>query len=270
MAVNSADGVMKLDSWLKCLDTWMANNGAVIQPIQEIDRPTGLVNFLADELTDARFPPELIEGYAEVLGLEATEEFVHNLIPTRTNMRRGYFGEVAAARCLQDFDFCWIPVQKLRSMIGSDQSLPGIDVLGARLADGQFETLIFVEAKVRTTRRRRIALDASKELIADFEREFPTILNFTARELENRTDPMFRPFLHYLKRRQMGETEDLPYVFLLLERGTWQDEDIDLLDELTPLPTGFRVSVIEIDNLAQLVEAAYSAIGVGVDSNDDE
>ena len=263
-------GSPALSTWLRDFDPWVADNGALVQAVKESDRPADLLSVLANELFEARFTPEVVADYAKVLGVEAASDLVSDLLSTVDNLRRGYFGEVIAAGCLRDIDQCWIPVQKLRSMISSDQSLPGVDVLGAYVNAGRFEALVFVEAKVRTARNRRVVFDAAQELLSDLNSRHTSILFYTLTELKKRDDPMYQAFLDYLKRRDDSDTEDLPYVYLVLEKGKWSDQDISLLDDLAPLPPGFRVSVVEIDNLAELVTAAYSRIGISVDETDDE
>ena len=259
-----------ISDWLNCSNPSEASNGALVQKISEIDRPTDLQHTLANELRDARFTPAVLVDYMEVLGIDPTSHIVRDLLPVSNTVRRGYFGEVLSACCLREFDDCWIPVQKLRSMISSDQSLPGVDVLGAQTRNGRIEALVFVEAKLRTNRESRIIVQATQELIADLKAGFPSILHFTAVELQKRNDPMYKPFMEYLGRRVGEEQDDLPYVYLVLEQGNWSDQDIRHLDELDPLPDGFRVSVIQIDNLAQLVDCSYSAIAVSPNDADDE
>ena len=163
-----------------------------------------------------------------------------------------------------------MPVQKLRSMVSSDQSLPGIDVIGAHVVENRFEALVLVEAKVRTIRDRRVILSASQELLSSLEEKFPSVLHFTAVQLQQRNDPMYWPFLEYLKRRDQNDTQELPFVYLLYEKGAWSDQDLSQLDDLAPLPKGFKVSVIEIANLAQLIDSSYTLINVAVDDSDDE
>ena len=155
-------------------------------------------------------------------------------------------------------------------MVSSDQSLPGIDVIGAHVVENRFEALVFVEAKVRTVRDRRVILSASEELLSSLEEKFPSMLHFTAVQLQQRGDPMYRPFLEYLKRRDQNDEQELPFVYLLYERGAWSDQDLSQLDDLAPLPKGFKVSVIEIANLAELIDSTYSLINVTADDSDDE
>ena len=259
-----------LPEWLVPSDTWVADNRVQVQSIVECNRPANLTSFLADELRDSRFPPEFIIECAQVLGIDETSEIIAELMPGRQTMRRGYFGETLAACCLRDFDGYRLPVQKLRSMISSDQSLPGIDILGAHFVDGRIEALALAEAKLRTNREPRIVLSAARELIDDFRVERPNVLISTLIKLQESGDPMFPLMLDYLQRRRQDETEDFPYVFLVLEAGNWIDNDVELLDDLMPLPERFRVTVIEIHELAQLVDDAYSLVGVLADRNDDE
>ena len=259
-----------LTAWLQHHEPYEADNGALVQTIVENDRPPDLTSSLADEMLDARFPLDLLNDYAKILGLDAASEIVRGLVPTGCKIRKGYFGEVIAACCLRDFDGCWIPVKKLRTMISSNQSLPGIDVIGAHVVDNRIESLVFVEAKVRTGRDRRVILSASEELLHAFQQKFPPMLHFMAVQLQEQNDPMYESFLHYLWRRDHRDTQELPYVYLLCENGTWSDRNLSLLEDLVPLPEGFRVSVIEIASLAQLIESVYSSINISVDDSDDE
>ena len=155
-------------------------------------------------------------------------------------------------------------------MISSDQSLPGIDILGAHVVDGRIEALVFAEAKLRTNRQRGIVLSATNELVGDFQVERPNIIISALIQLKQTNDPMFPLMLDYLRRRSQEETEDLPYVYLVLEAGNWTDGDVDLLDDLAPLPDRFRVTVVEIQGLTQLVDDAYGLVGLLADQNDDE
>ena len=100
-----------LSDWLFSAETWTADNGVLVQPIAERAKPPDLNTLLADELRDARFPPEFVESCAAVLGIDATSDIMTDLVPKLRSMRRGYFGETLAACCLRDFDGCRIPVQ---------------------------------------------------------------------------------------------------------------------------------------------------------------
>ena len=51
--------------------------------------------------------------------------------------------------------------------------------------DGENETLVFVEAKVRTVRDRRVVLQAARQAIADSQNEFASIIAFVVRHLHS-------------------------------------------------------------------------------------
>ena len=259
-----------ISSWLAAGPLGEAENGASVQPITERPRPGDLLATLATELQDTRFPDDLFIECAEILGMEYSEELVSSVTPTNAKMRRGYFGEMIAACCLRDFDGCWIAVQKPSFAITANQSLPGTDVLAAFVNDGEIQNLVFVEAKLRTARERRIVLQAARQAIADSENGHAPMIAFVLRRLHESDDQMFKPFLNYLARRRRGDQDDLPYVYLVLEQDTWSGNDVSVLDDICPLPPGFRVSVVEIGNLAELVRQSYSLIGMGVDEHDDE
>ena len=270
MPLSPATDGQSISRWLEAATPWAAENGALVQPIAERQRPDQLYALLAAELQNTRFPQDLFEECAEILGIEYSGQLIRSVTPTNPNMRLGYFGEMVADRCLQEFDGCWILLQKPSFAIAPNQSLPGTDVLAAFVNDGEIETLVFVEAKVRTGRDRRVVLQAARQAIADSQNEFASIIAFVVRRLHESNDHMFRPFLNYLERRRSGTLDDLPYVYLVLEQGAWSDNDVLVLDDLCPLPPGFRVSVVEVENLAQLVRQSYAWIGAVVDELDDE
>ena len=217
---------------------WSADNGALVQAIAEGQRPDNLLAFLATELQEARFPQGLLEECAEVLGLEYSNELIRSVTPTNPTLRLGYFGEMVAATCLRDFDGCWIVVPKPSFAIDPNQSLPGTDVLAAFLNGGEIECLVFVEAKVRTSRSRSVVLQAARQSISDSQHAYASMIGFVVRRLYESHDQMHGPFLRYLGRRHDGASDDLPFVYLVLERGAWSDDDVDLLDDLAPLPQG--------------------------------
>lgn len=96
------------------------------------------------------------------------------------------------------------------------------------------------------------------------------MIGFVLRRLYESDEEAFGLFLNYLSRRKVGTPDDFQYVYLVLERGAWSVDDVSDLDEICPLPSGFRVSVVEIENLAQLVGQSYAWIGMVVDEHDDE
>ena len=270
MPTPPSPDVQGIFSWLDAATPWQADNGVLVQTIAERQRPDNLHAVLAAELRDTRFPNDLFEECAEILGLEYSAQLVRSVTPTNSNMRRGYFGEMIAARCLQEFDGCWILVQKPSFAITPNQSLPGTDVLAAYVDNGEITSLIFTEAKVRTARDRNVLLQAAQQAISDSQNEFAPIIGFVLRRLYESDKEAFGSFLNYLNRRRVGTTDDFQYVYLVLERGAWSVDDVSDLDEICPLPSGFRVSVVEIENLAQLVGQSYAWIGMVVDEHDDE
>ena len=259
-----------LSSWLNAATPWEADNGALIQEIVERQRPDNLCAGLGSELRDSRFSEDLIKECADILGLEYSNQMVRRATPTNPNMRLGYFGEVIAAGCLRDFDGCRVLIQKPSFAIAPNQSLPGSDVLAAIVNTGEIEALIFVEAKVRTTRDKDVIIQGARQSISDSQDEHASMIGFVLRRLHESQDEAFLPFLNYLKGRQDGTVNDLPYVYLVLEQGTWSVDDLSVLDEICPLPPGFRVSIVEIENLGQLVGESYAWIGAVVDEDDNE
>ena len=270
MPTPPSPDVQGISSWLDAATPWQADNGALIQTISERQRPDNLHSLLGAQLQDTRFPQGLIEECAEILGVEYTAQLASSMTPSNPNMRRGYFGEMIAARCLQEFDGCWILVQKPSYAITPNQSLPGTDVLAAYVDNGEITSLIFTEAKLRTARDRNVLLQAAQQAVSDSQNEFAPMIGFVLRRLYESDQEEFRSFRNYLNRRRVGTTDDFQYVYLVLERGAWSVDDVSDLDEICPLPSGFRVSVVEIENLAQLVGQSYAGIGMVVDEHDDE
>lgn len=268
MPTPPSPDVQGISSWLDPATPRQAENGALVQTITELQRPDNLYAVLAVELQETRVSGDLFEECAEILDMDFSNQLVSSMTPTNPNMRKGYFGEMIAARCLQEFDGCCVLVQKPGFAITADQSLPGTDVLAAHLDNGEITSLIFTEAKVRTARDPRVLLQAAQQAISDSENEYSPMIGFALRRIHESDKAAGREFLSFLSRRRDGATNDFQYVYLVLERGAWSVDDVSKLDEICPLPSGFRVSVVEIEKLKQLIDESYARIGMAVDEYD--
>jgi hypothetical protein len=225
---------------------------------------------MEDLLRDARFDMAFLGDAAEYLGWASVRARVAAAQPTGATARRGEFGEVLSAAVLDEFHGYTIPVQKMRFAIRGDQSLPGTDVIALRLGGaGEIVEVCFVESKLRTTGDTGAAQRAHEQLKSDYEQRAPDMLFFVAARLHERNDPLFPEFMRYMHDRESAAESDSFGLCLTWERVRWSEAVLQNLEddevELDPL----TVHVFLIQDLAQLTNELFDAIGVETVTDDD-
>lgn len=237
-------------------------------------RTDEIETWMAGRLLEERFSPGLLQDLVGALGWEEAAEAVRSGMPSASTLRKGYFGEVLAAEHLQHFDGYHVPVRKLRYMVASGQSLPGVDVFGVRLgSENDVVAACYMEAKVRTGTDPAAAVLSVKQLADGVSKSVPDILLFVAARLEERGDPLYDAFLAYMHDRAQTARLDEYRSFLTWEQRHWSDRVIENLFEhlaesgshLTPL----TVLVTRIDDLDSMIEHCYQLAGLAVDPHDD-
>lgn len=178
--------------------------------------------------------------------------------------RIGDWGEVFCGLVLDQFRGYTLPIKKLCWKINNEKSLFGTDVFAVKQADnGDVESLIYSESKVRTTYSKHIGKEAYESLYKDNGDSLPDIIDFISRvyfhkgdyEMAHKFDDVFLNIEKYDKEFQ---------IFLLFDKGIWKDEILEILNELPPELENLFVTVILIDDLRDLIDETYRlAIGVG-------
>jgi hypothetical protein len=187
-------------------------------------------------------------------------------VPMNINIRRGRFGEILTSAILEQFHNYIIPVRKIRFSITGGQSLPATDAVALKTDQrGSIIEVCFVESKLRT---RTLEVDCSvaakgcEQLAADYTKILPDILSFIAQRLHERMDPLFDKFASYMRSRSDTTDMDTFRLGLCWDRAEWNESILENLEDAEPKLPRLTVHVIRINNLRQLTDELFGAIGI--------
>jgi hypothetical protein len=211
--------------------------------------------YLAQLLADAKIDPALLEEVEALLGWRVT--------PGRPSVRKGEFGEVLSGAVMEEMHGYLVPVRKLRFQIDPEQTLPGNDLVCLKLAeDGNIESVLFVECKLRTRRDLPAGTDAHGQLVDDRDRNFADILTFIIARLYEQRSPLLPLLRDYLRDR--GSEKHSYGISLVWEHEQWDERVIDRVATLDPPLKPLTVMVTRIASLSALVDDVFERAGVSL------
>lgn len=243
----------------------------VIDIEQKADLSPEVTSYLNGLLRAERFAPEYLGAMSEYLGWQRVRDLiVATQVPRTIAVKRGEFGEVLITAILEQFYGYSIPVPKLRFKITANQSLPATDVLALKIDDkGSIAEVCFVESKLRTSSDDMAAVEGHRQLQEDYESKLPDILSFISQRLYERKDSLFDAFASYLCDRRDTTDRDTFRLSLCWEHSAWREKVLEnLQDDDVTLPR-LTVHVIRINNLRQLTDELFAALGVTEVHDDD-
>ena len=230
----------------------------------EARSPTDLANVLRESYIGHEYLAKLSERY----GYEAVRDrLLGSRSGTRPIVKRGDFGEAVTTEYLKSVEGYCIPILKLRYKITANQTLPGTDCLGLRIADGALVEVAFVESKFRASPDTAVAVKAAKQLKHDADESYPEILIFVARQLKESSSPLADVFETYLFDRNVGL--DTYVIMLLHENAIWNEGVLTNLEDEEVQLEPLHAYVARITALTELSDAAFSLIDVDVVDDDD-
>jgi hypothetical protein len=261
------------------LESWLASatrpsDGATrfeISDVVEIEPRIAEVEArLTERLREERFHPVLLTTLVEALGWIEAQEAIQEGMPSIPNVRKGVVGEVIAAQCLEEFDGFVVPVKKLRSMLAAGDSLHGTDVLAFKLTkSGSIGSACYTEAKLRTGRDARAAVEAEGQLADDLSLRLPSLLLFVANQLCESGDPIARALADYMRRRRAGDDVDEFRVHLTWDAASWAENVLTRLQEAEERLTPLHVCCVRVAGLDSLIQRVYANLGFALDADDD-
>jgi hypothetical protein len=245
-----------------------------VSPINEISKDTHshLTKLLSNEL----FDPSYLAEMSKYLGWKTVS---HNIISTKIpktgKIKKGTFGEMLINAILEEFYNYYVPVRKLRYLIKSDISPPGIDSVAFKVNEhGQIEEVCFIESKLRASdhfKNKDAGVDGYNQLKINYESRSLDILNFIAERLYERNDPFFGPFACYMRERDNDEDIDTFRLSLCWDSYFWDESVLANLDDKEIDIPKFNIHVILIAKLKSIIEDVFIGLGVdaGVSEDDD-
>jgi hypothetical protein len=194
-----------LSKWLACSsrDPCQYSQFEVVDvcPIAEISEEihSHISNLLISEL----FEPSYLAEMSERLGWKkVSHDIISTKIPKTGKIKKGAFGEILINAILEEFYNYHVPVRKLRYLIKSDISPPGIDSVAFKVNNrGLINEVCFIESKLRAShhyKNKDAGLEGYSQLKINYESRSFDMLNFIAERLHERKDPFFDPFAWFL------------------------------------------------------------------------
>jgi hypothetical protein len=147
------------------------------------------------------------------LGWEkVSRDIISTKTPKTPKIKKGTFGETLINAILEEFHNYLVPVRKLRYLIKSDISPPGVDSVAFRVNDrGLIDEVCFVESKLRASdhyKNKDAGLEGYNQLKINYESRSFDILYFIAQRLHESKDPFFDPFASYMRDRDNDDDID--------------------------------------------------------------
>ncbi|SRR6266571_144400 len=219
---------------------------------------------LATMLQEARMEMEIL-NLCDRLGWKILKaQLSSGVQPKEITAQRGEFGEVLTNAILREFFGYTIPVEKLRSAITSDQSLPSTDTIGLKRGGSGLTEVCFVESKFRTSKSKNAAMQGYGQLRHDYSKSIPDMGIFILKSLFEKKDPFFDDFFSYLndRTRTTSEIESF-HLGLTWEKEQWSEDTLQRLeDEVSNDMPRLAVHLVRLSQLASLVDELFHKIGV--------
>jgi hypothetical protein len=262
-----------LERWLSSTRRDLGPDRFSVDDVTELASPDEeMLATLSTVLLDARADPDYLRDMTEALGWERSTELIDHLLPgtKATSARRGEFGEILAAKILEEMHGFRIPVQKLRSAVVGGQVMPGTDVLALKLDGMTIVQVCYAEVKLRTERDVGLAVRALGQLESDVAQDLPDILGFVSRKLHELGDSLYEPFKIYMRDRQDLEGLDTYVVSVLFDVEVWDEAVIGNVVDSEPSLVPLDLHAIRLGQLGRLTGEVFERIGVSTLIEDDE
>lgn len=252
-----------MKKWLKCAERKDSPYSFPVVDVCESGRkPKNIADVLAHLIWEAYFDRHILAKAAEKYGWgNVSDKLIKPAIPTLKTVKRGDFGEVVANGVLRSFHSYLIPVEKLRSKMSGNQTLPGIDVLALRISpEEKIDEVCFVESKVRTVSDTNVGLEGYKQIKKDYEDNNSVILRFVATALAAREDPIADAFLDYLFSREDTRSIEMFRLFLFSDESLWSEITLQNMHENGVELPYFVTHAVKIRDLRELTESVFNAL----------
>ena len=240
------------------------------------------VRFRVEDVTEALVPSEEIKKYVseliqqscidlaflqditQKLGWQKAETVVRQRLPQRLRAQRGRFGEVLGVFILRDLKGYVVPIEKAHFTITGGQSQPSTDAILLKVVGNSVTEVCFVESKLRTRHDNFAAVEGAQQLLADYQKEIPDMLMFTASRLFERRDPLYVPFMDYLASRQDLRERDSFSLTLFYDTAAWSEQCLTNLSDDEPALARLEVMTIRLADLAELAQEVFGVLGMTV------
>jgi hypothetical protein len=260
-----------LKDWLKAKNRVAKSYKAFeVQDVTELGLPSQAVRtHLSDAVKAASVDIDFLADLTARLGWKKATAFVKQRLPAHNSARRGRFGEVLGVSFLREFHGYHVPIEKFVFAITGGQSQPSTDAVLIKVTRGIVSEVCLVESKLRTTTDKFAGVQGVRQLKADYEKEMPDMLGFTAARLYERDDALYRPFMEYMASRDDDRNRDSFCLFLIYDGNAWSDDVLTNIEDDEPTTSPLRVHATRVENLRKLVDEVFAEVGIRAEDDDD-
>lgn len=231
---------------------------------------SSIAKLVATALLEARVHPLVEQKLASRLTRSKYSKLMKSLTtPTRKLTRRGDFGEILAACCMETLLGFRVPVKKLRyaKMRPNDQP-KGIDFIALKLDHaGHLQDICYVESKLRTGTDKNYAVQAHdqlRDICAVASSDFHL---FLMNVLADTNDPLLDDFVDFMADTQTCTTRF--FLALHADAATWDDAALDNLKALPPTLKPLSVLLFRAKALKDSIKRAFAILGLQESEEDD-
>lgn len=253
-----------LSDWLKCTpESGSYSTFEVIRVEEHCARSEQIVDHVSQVVAEARISASLVQKMEARLGWSRAKKIMSGMMPTRSVIRRGDFGEALTQAILTELHGYQVPVSKLRYKVTSEDTLHGTDVVGIKLDEnGEISEFCYAESKFRTGHDNDAAIDAHDQLAKDYGKDQPDILTFVLSTLEASGSDLLGPLLAYMADRRDSTDRDSFRITLFWEASSWNERVLRNLEAHGVNLEHLCVHPVRIGDLKGLTDTIFQRLGI--------
>ena len=157
-----------------------------------------------------------------------------------------------------------MPIEKAHFTVTKGQSQSGTDALILKVNEGVITEVCFVESKLRTGANNVAGVEGARQLAADYAKDIPDMLTFTAARLYDNGDSLYNTFMQYMGSRADQQDLDSFRLLLFYDRAFWSERCLANLEDDEPTLSPLTAQAIRVEELGSLITELFGRLGVTV------
>lgn len=263
------------------IQNWLDYQGSLTDYVFNVIRVTEkkapdetLINFLKESLLLSYRPLKFYEYHfdAKTTTDEIRQYIQEKIIPKADNqfdknVRQGDWGEVLAGLIVTYFENLVVPINKIQWKFNKDKAVFGTDLIAFNSGD-RIREIHYFEVKTRVNpqtkegeepNRAYVSIIAHGSLKKDADSPTDSIADFLERLYFEKEDfenaGKFKDIIKNPRRYQRYYE-----IYLIVEGTKFDDKILDELNSLPPQLNPLKITVVLVDNLANLVQKTWTDI----------
>ena len=261
-----------IKKWLKESPEIAKTNFKIIEIKEEGKKDKELLSYLAKNLLFSYRPEDFLKNFFRGKSQEDIKNYIEeNVFPSNSsqitkNVRQGDFGEILGTEIIKKFRNLNVPFCKIQWKMNNDKSVFCTDILSHNYGE-VIKELNYYEVKTRINSDKKVCVKAHNSLLKDIPNQpiadylqrlyydkAETVKDFNKGrseeyyELSNKYGDIVTNSQNYLKKFE---------IMVVMEESKFEEEIIDLLENLPPEMNPLNVTIIKISDLKDLFERVF-------------